>query len=369
MRTATIADVKRRKGEVDRIKEGDETTRAAVIRSPQHYFREGVTFSPTGFYSPSFRLGCGAIFGNKGSTIFLNGKDAVSLLGVLASIFARYLLKSYLSHTVETGEEVLLNLPLPDISVKTENKLKTLVSAIIEKQKANQIYPYHLHEQKEIDALIYELYSLTANDIREVEIWYCRRYQRLAEAQGFTAEVKAKYADYFKHCELLLSKPPSYWASHPIRTLIAGDESHTLDFKASLNANLHDGTQNDKAIHSTLKTIAAFLNSDGGTVLIGVKNSGEIIGIAADLPFVNRNNADGFQLKLRQAIKAKIEPDPRHELVEISFESLPEGQVCRVDVKRGGDIFHLDGKIYVRDGNSSEELKGIEITTWKRTRR
>ena len=42
----------------------------------------------------------------------------------------------------------------------------------------------HLNEQKEIDRLIYQLYDLTEEDIREVELWYCRRYAKLAEAQG-----------------------------------------------------------------------------------------------------------------------------------------------------------------------------------------
>ena len=72
---------------------------------------------------------------------------------------------------------------------------------IIEKQKDNPFYPYHLHEQKEIDKLVYKLYGLSDEDIREVEIWYCRRYQKLAEAQGMLAEVREKYADYLALCE------------------------------------------------------------------------------------------------------------------------------------------------------------------------
>ena len=39
---------------------------AARFQNREYYFREGITFSPTGVYSPTFRLGCKAIFGNKG---------------------------------------------------------------------------------------------------------------------------------------------------------------------------------------------------------------------------------------------------------------------------------------------------------------
>ncbi|NJN12398.1 MAG: hypothetical protein HC836_26585 [Richelia sp. RM2_1_2] len=122
-------------------------------------------------------------------------------MGILTSTLSRYLLKSYASHTVETGEEVLTRLILPTLDTSTTKKLKGLVEQIIKKQKANPQYPYHLHEQKEIDSIVYRLYGLSDEDIREIELWYCRRYSKLADAQGFLAEVNQKYADYLTLCE------------------------------------------------------------------------------------------------------------------------------------------------------------------------
>lgn len=206
LKTATRADVKTRKGQVHRIKPADRTAKAAVIRNPQYYFRQGLTFSPTGVYSPTFRLGCNAIFGNKGSTIFFKDMESKVMLGILTSTLARYLLKSYASHTVETGEEVITQLALPELDDSSKQKLQNLVEQIISKQKDDPFYPYHLHEQKEIDKLVYELYGLSDEDIREVEIWYCRRYQKLAEAQGMLAEVRHKYADYLALCEQNLDR-------------------------------------------------------------------------------------------------------------------------------------------------------------------
>jgi len=204
LKTATIADVKRRKGQINKIQPGDVTKRAAVIRNPNYYFHQGLTFSPTGVYSPTFRLGCGAIFGNKGSTIFFRGADPKVMFGLLTSTLSRYLLKCYLSHTVETGEEVLTRLILPQLDTNTACRLKSLVEQIIQKQKDNSHYPYHLHEQKEIDAIVYQLYGLSDEDIREVELWYSRRYSKLAEAQVILAKVRKKYADYLGRCEQFL---------------------------------------------------------------------------------------------------------------------------------------------------------------------
>ena len=63
----------------------------------------------------------------------------------------------------------------------SENKrIIELVDRIIQKQSKDQYYDYISNEQKEIDKLVYEMYGLNKDDIREVETWYARRYPKLA---------------------------------------------------------------------------------------------------------------------------------------------------------------------------------------------
>ena len=65
--------------------------------------------------------------------------------------------------------------------------------------------------------------------------------------------------------------------------LIKRGESKTLEFKSTLRWNLKENRQDDKFItHAVLKTVAAFLNTDGGDLLIGVADDGAIVGIEAD---------------------------------------------------------------------------------------
>jgi hypothetical protein len=64
--------------------------------------------------------------------------------------------------------------------------------------------------------------------------------------------------------------------------LIATGENDKLEFKATLRWNIHAERVGKEIEHETLKTIAAFLNSEGGTLLIGVSDSGEILGLDAD---------------------------------------------------------------------------------------
>ena len=341
---------------------------AARFQNREYYFRKGITFSPTGIYSPTFRIGSGAIFGNKGSTIFFANNDEILYLGLLASKTAKYLLKNYLSHTVETGEEVLLSLILPEIPPDVENEIRERVAAIIDKQKTNPYYSYHQHEQQEIDTFVYGLYRLSQDDVREVELWYCRRYPLLAAAQGTLQEIKDKYADHLSRSDYILSKSPEYWRSHPLLKRIAeDDENQTFELKESLEVNEH-GKIDAGTVLKTLKTIAAFLNSDGGTLLIGVSDRGEIKGIAKDVENSNHKNVDGFKLKLRDIIRGRISPDPR-EYYTVNIEHLPEGDVCEINVLPSPEITLVDkDDLYIRVDNRTEKLLGAEKVNWIRNR-
>jgi len=60
--------------------------------------------------------------------------------------------------------------------------------------------------------------------------------------------------------------------------LIKRGESKTLEFKSTLRWNLAEDKQDDKIItHAALKTIAAFLNTEGGDLLIGVAEARAVV--------------------------------------------------------------------------------------------
>lgn len=193
LKSATVADVKRNRGEGERIKPQDETARAAVIRNPDFYFMEGLTFSDSGAYSPTFRQSVGSAFDQKGSVIIPNtGVDRDILLGVVCSLWARYVYKTFVNHTVSAHVDSIKELPIPR-NLSEAQEIGVLVRQIVTKQEANPRYLYHLYEQKEIDRLIGNLYGLTPEDIWEIDLWLCRRYPGLAEAQGVTDRIPSTY--------------------------------------------------------------------------------------------------------------------------------------------------------------------------------
>jgi predicted HTH transcriptional regulator len=100
-----------------------------------------------------------------------------------------------------------------------------------------------------------------------------------------------------------------------------------------------------------------------GTLLIGVHDEQYAVGIEPDMRSVKGKNVDGFELKLREMIKTRFEPRP-YSQVDVRFPAVDGKTVCRVDARPDGDIFHLDGKVYIRHGNSTEELSGVTLTQW-----
>ena len=67
-----------------------------------------------------------------------------------------------------------------------------------------------------------------------------------------------------------------------INALIAAGESDTVEFKSTLRMNSYTNKSDRRLEYASLKTIAAFLNTDGGALIIGVADDGSPVGIAAD---------------------------------------------------------------------------------------
>jgi predicted HTH transcriptional regulator len=113
-----------------------------------------------------------------------------------------------------------------------------------------------------------------------------------------------------------------------------------------------------------MKTVCAFLNSGGGTLLIGVADTGEPKGLEDDLSDISaKKTVDGFELRLRDALSGNLNPDP-NRLVTLTFPYVTGVQICRVDVSRSPRPVFLVAKgrpaeFYVRKGNASHPLTSV----------
>jgi Putative DNA-binding domain len=149
--------------------------------------------------------------------------------------------------------------------------------------------------------------------------------------------------------------------SAEIQSMCKTGESARVEFKSSARWDLRLLQVSKGLEHVVVKTIASFMNSDGGTLLIGVADNGEILGLAPDFKtFGKRPNADGFENWLTGLLLEAIGRD-RTRLLRVSFQTIEGKTVCRVDVDRSlRPVYAPDEKgaetFYVRAGNSTREL-------------
>lgn len=150
-----------------------------------------------------------------------------------------------------------------------------------------------------------------------------------------------------------------------MNTLIAQGESAKLEFKETLEADAKNGEKHPGILQSSLKTIAAFLNADGGTLLIGISDAGDVRGLQKDYALCNKHDKDGLEQKLRSLLASRFQPSPIGH-IEIHFEVLSDGEICRIDVKPwpAPEVVHFDKEVYLRDGNVTRKLEGPDLTSW-----
>jgi predicted HTH transcriptional regulator len=147
-----------------------------------------------------------------------------------------------------------------------------------------------------------------------------------------------------------------------LASLIANGENDTLEFKQTMRWDIRNARYSEDVLHGSVKTVCAFLNSVGGTLLIGVTDSCQPIGLDDDLKSAKAKEpktVDWFERTFRQALTDWLKPEMSH-LVTVRFPIVGGVQICRVDVKPSPEPIFLIVKsvteFYVRHGNLSFPL-------------
>lgn len=137
-------------------------------------------------------------------------------------------------------------------------------------------------------------------------------------------------------------------------------ETERIEFKSSIRTNMHTMQFDKKMEEEILKTIVAFLNTNGGVLLIGVNDSGEIIGLEQD----KFSSVDKIGLHLTNLIKSNIGnnflPFIRFDVLKINNKIIVVVK-CRPSKK---EVFLKDNqeeKFYVRNGPASIKLDGSSL--------
>ena len=153
-----------------------------------------------------------------------------------------------------------------------------------------------------------------------------------------------------------------------IENLILQGESDKLEFKSTIRTNLQTGEPDKRMEKAVLKTLVAFMNSEGGTLLIGVSDDGTVCGIDLD-GFDNRDKLNlHFTNMISSSIGNEYLPYIKFKLVDFDEKRSVMRVVCARSRK---PVFLKEGKaeiFFVRSGPASVELAGMNLINYVKNR-
>jgi type I restriction enzyme R subunit len=186
-------------------------------------------------------------------------------------------------------------------------------------------------------------------------------YKRITDDRAFGEVVKNFLFDQYLR------------AHRNAEDLIQRGESKTLEFKSTLRWSLKEDRQDDRAVtHAVLKTIAAFLNTEGGDLLIGVADDAAIVGIETD----RLENDDKFMRHLAQVVRNGL-GDRAGTCIDPKTQIVQGRTVCVVSCQRSPEPVYLkwkgvegtpEGDFFVRSGPGTVKLPPDSAAEYVRTR-
>ena len=149
--------------------------------------------------------------------------------------------------------------------------------------------------------------------------------------------------------------------------IVAAGESHRLEFKSTLRWNLHTDKADKKIENQCLKTVAAYLNTEGGLLLIGVSDEGLPLGLETDRFASEDKLLLHWHNLLKECLGAQFSDRVRSDILELEGDA-----VLAVQCLSAGKpvFFRRDNEeaFFVRVGNSTQALKPSEILAYTERR-
>lgn len=153
--------------------------------------------------------------------------------------------------------------------------------------------------------------------------------------------------------------------------ILEGEESEQLEYKSSAFYDYNERQIPEAQLFegSVLKPVAGFLNARGGSLIIGMSDDGEVLGIKADLELKNWS-VDKYVRTLTSRIESAM-GSTAAALTTISLQKVQGRQVCILDVEAAASPTFVkksksmkEGALYVRVNNSTRVLEGNEIVKY-----
>lgn len=157
-------------------------------------------------------------------------------------------------------------------------------------------------------------------------------------------------------------------SSEELLEIINKGETEFVEFKSSLRWDYREEVVNKILENVILKSINAFANAKGGSLIIGVDDDMNILGLENDFNTLKKKDADYFELHLRKLINNQYGIAFSNENLSMTFHNYDGKTICLIQVKASDTPIFLKTKnkqgaeiekFYVRSGNASQEIASL----------
>jgi len=153
-----------------------------------------------------------------------------------------------------------------------------------------------------------------------------------------------------------------------LEALIAGHENERVEFKSSLQWDMRREKKATWLRDEVVATICAFLNTSGGTLLIGVSDEGDVLGLQPDFKLMNgktlQKQKDNFALLISNLINDHLGVLFSRD-VKLKFKEIQGKTMAVIRVQPGPEAAFVKNKeFYVRSGNQSRKLETADAVRY-----
>jgi hypothetical protein len=157
------------------------------------------------------------------------------------------------------------------------------------------------------------------------------------ESDDYEIFLKQRAARIYRELKDRLDLTKEDDPSLEIREIISNGETENIEFKSTLRFDLHTASVNKKLEYVIAKTIAAFMNSEGGSLIIGVDDNQNILGLNHDINTLTKKNLDGFELHLVEIFKKFIGAEFSSH-IKIAFHEIDNETICIIKVSKSSKM-------------------------------
>ncbi len=155
------------------------------------------------------------------------------------------------------------------------------------------------------------------------------------------------------------------------RMIRVGENTH-LEFKETFKVAATTKDELPCLRDEVVKEIAAFMNTEGGTLLIGVNDLHEVVGLDLDYKFIrlkrqNQTKRTKLTEEVRDYVRQKLQDETLETKYEVTIKSVDGKDVCVIEVGRSRVPVFVDQDITYTKCYGNRQTLGVRQNFFIRT--